>query len=330
MIGWGVLGNATIARLAVVPAIERAGNGFLAAVGSRSGARAAALAQASGATAYDNYDAVLADPAVDIVYIPLPNHLHKPWTLKALAAGKHVLVEKPFALNATEARVMAAAAEAANRVLAEAAMWRYHPRSRRIRALVQAGELGTIHSLRAAFTFLAQPAPENQRLFVAAMGGGSLWDVGTYAVGLARWILDEEPVAVTAQAQWHSEGVDLSLVGTLRFGSGALATIESGFTTALQQTYTILGTAGAIEFAEHDAFIPGQGPAGFQLRGPAAPAGETIRLPGADQYQLMVEHMGAVIQGQQTLAIPPADSVRQMMVLDALRAAAQNEQTIWL
>ena len=113
MIGWGVLGNATIARLAVVPAIERAGNGFLAAVGSRSGARAAALAQASGATAYDNYDAVLADPAVDIVYIPLPNHLHKPWTLKALAAGKHVLVEKPFALNATEARVMAAAAEAA-------------------------------------------------------------------------------------------------------------------------------------------------------------------------------------------------------------------------
>lgn len=330
MIGWGVLGNATIARLAVVPAIQRAGNGFLAAVGSRSGARAVALAQASQATAYDSYEAVLADPAVAVVYIPLPNHLHLPWTLKALAAGKHVLVEKPFALNATEAQAMAEAAEAAGKVLAEAAMWRYHPRSRRIRALVQAGELGQIRSLRAAFTFLAKPGPENQRLFRRALGGGSLLDVGTYAVGLVRWILGEEPVAVTAQAQWNEEGVDLSLVGTLRFGSGALATIESGFTTALQQTYTILGTAGAIEFAGHDAFIPGQRPAGFQRRRPAEPAGEAITLPGADQYQLMVEHMGAVILGQQTLAIPPADSVRQMIVLDALRAAAQNQQTIWL
>ena len=330
MIGWGVLGNATIARLAVVPAIHRAENGYLAAVGSRSQERAAALAQGSSATTYDSYEAVLLDPAVDIVYIPLPNHLHKPWTLKALAAGKHVLVEKPFALNATEAAAMSAAAEAAGKVLAEAAMWRYHPRSRRIRERVQAGDLGAIRSIRAAFTFLVTPDQGNQRLFSRAMGGGSLWDVGTYAVGLARWLLDEEPVAVTAQALWQDEGVDISLVGTLRFGSGALATIESGFTMALQQTFTIAGTAGAIEFAQHDAFIPGQGPAGYQWRGPAAPAGETVLLPGADQYQLMIEHMGAVIMGQQTLAIPPADSVKQMIVLDALMAAAQKQQTIWL
>ena len=329
-IGWGILGNATVARLAVAPAIAASTNGYVAAVGSRHHTRALELTRQHGGAALTGYEAVLVHPLVDAVYIPLPNHLHKEWALKALAAGKHVLVEKPFALNAGEALTMATAARTADRHLAEAFMWRFHPRAVRIKQLVADGELGRIASIRAAFTFLAEQTPGNERLFSSAMGGGSLWDVGSYGVSLARWLLDEEPERVSAQAIWHENGVDTMFAGTLQFASGVLAVVESGLSGALQQTFSISGDGGAIEFAQHDAFIPGKQPAAFQLRGPEAPLGESVWVEGADQYQLMVEQFADVILTGTFSGQGAEDSIKQMKVLDALLAAARTGQTITL
>ncbi|MEM8860862.1 MAG: Gfo/Idh/MocA family oxidoreductase, partial [Chloroflexota bacterium] len=188
-VNWGILGNATIGRVCVVPAIAKSSNGRVQAVGSRAIERARELTDAHGGTAVEGYEAVLQDPAVDAVYVPLPNHLHKEWTIKALEAGKHVLVEKPFAMNAAEAEEMVACAKANDRYLMEAFMWRFHPRSQKIKQMIKDGELGKIGSIRTAFTFPVQRDGTNERLFLPEMGGGSLWDVGTYGVSVARWML---------------------------------------------------------------------------------------------------------------------------------------------
>lgn len=325
---WGILGNANIARVCVAPAIAKSRNGTLAAVGSRSQQRAADLAKKHGARAVGSYDAILNDPNIDAVYIPLPNHLHLPWTIKALEAGKHVLVEKPIALNAAEAQQMADAAAQHGKLLMEAFMWRFHPRSQRIRKLVQDGKLGKIGSIRAAFTFPVQPNADNERLFSAEMGGGSLLDVGTYAVSVARWMLDAEPVRVSASAIWQN-GIDINFSATLTFASGTLTNIESGFLSSLQQTYTILGDKAAIT-TPHDAFVPWEKDATFELRPFDKETGKTVKTKGADEYQLMVEHFADAVLGKTDLAFSPAESVGQMRVLDALRISAETGQAVTL
>ncbi len=326
VVRWGVLGNALIARVCVVPAIVKSRNGVLHGVGSRSLERANELAEAnSGANIYKGYEALLADPDIDAVYIPLPNHLHLPWTLKALAAGKHVLCEKPLALNAVEAQQMVDAAQAAHLHLMEAFMYRFHPRSQRIREMVQSGQLGSIQLIRSAFTF--NIADKNNIRFDPAMGGGALMDVGCYGVSVARWLLNEEPEAVQAQAVYSDTGVDINLVGSLRFSSGPLAVIEASFTSALQQTFSVIGDQAAIDLP-HDAFIPWEKEAVFTLRGPEDEVGEQITTPGADEYQLMVEHFADAVLGTSQLGFFPTDSIANMRVLDALAEAAEGRETV--
>ncbi len=324
IINWGVLGNATIARVCVIPAIQKSRNGRVRAVASRAPERAEALALAHDVPhAYGSYEALLADPAIDAVYIPLPNHLHHPWTMRALAAGKHVLCEKPLARNAAEAQEMVDAAAAADLLLMEAFMYRFHPRSRKIKQLVDDGALGEPRLIRTAFTFNLGDG-DNIRLH-PEMGGGALLDTGCYGVSLARWLLGAEPTGVQAQAVYGPTGVDLNVVGTLRFESGALAVIEASFVSALQQTYSIIGSAGAIELP-HDAFIPWEKEARFSQRGVEDEAGDIHTIPGADEYQLMVEHFAEAVLGQAPLAFDPADSVRSMAVLDRLARAAGTSQ----
>ena len=299
---WGILGNATIARKCVIGAIQKSRNGSVRALASRTPDKAQATAAQHGIPKlYDRYEAVLADPAVTAVYIPLPNHLHLPWTLKALAAGKHVLCEKPLACSAREAREMAAAARAADRFLMEALMYRFHPRSRRIKTIVAQGE----------------------------MGGGALLDVGCYGVSVARWLMAAEPVGVQAQAAYHPAGVDWHLVATLEFGPRRKAVVEASFITALQQTYCVVGSRGAIDLP-HDAFIPWEKDAVFIHRGQDEETGTRHRVDGADEYQLMVEHFADVVQGHAPPDFTPAESVANMRVLDALAAAARSGRRIRL
>jgi predicted dehydrogenase len=256
--------------------------------------------------------------------------MHLPWTLKALSAGKHVLCEKPLACNVREARVMAARAKETGLLLMEAFMYRFHPRSRHIKQIVDQGDIGKPCLVRSAFCYHMDDdilqSGANARL-KSEMGGGALLDVGCYSVSAARWLLSAEPTAVQAQAVYHSAGVDLHLVGTLRFAEGKLAVLEASFISALQQTYTVVGSEGAIDLP-HDAFIPWEKDAVYTLRKKDDEVGEEHVISGADEYQLMVEHFSDAVLGRIELDRTPDDSVTNMRVLDALSQAAKTGNTV--
>jgi len=332
-IRWGVLGNATVARTCVIPAIQTSRNGLVHALATRRPTDAGPVAAENHIERiYDRYEALLEDPAINAVYIPLPNHLHRPWALKALSAGKHVLCEKPIACNTPEAREMANAAGRGNLFLMEAFMYRFHPRSRQIKQLVREGRIGEPRLVRSAFCFhMAKDileAGDNVRLR-ADMGGGALLDVGCYSVSVARWMMGAEPTRVQAQAIYHDTGVDVHVVGTLQFPGGGLATLEASFISALQQTFTVVGTGGAIDLP-HDAFIPWQKDAEYILRGQDQETGCKHVVPGADEYQLMVEHFSDAVLGKSELNFFLEDSIANMKVLDALAQAARSENTVKL
>ena len=332
-IRWGVLGNANIARVCLIPAIQKSRNGKVRALATRFPGQAGEVAIQHGVPhVYDGYEALLTDPEIDAIYIPLPNHLHHGWTLRALQAGKHVLCEKPLACNAREARQMADAAANAGLLLMEAFMYRFHPRTQCIKRMVADGLIGTPCLVRSAFCYhmgndlLARG--DNIRL-KTEMGGGALLDVGCYSVSVMRWLLDREPTHVQAHAIYHPCGVDVHFVGLLRFPGGEFATLEASFTSALQQTFTVVGSEGAIELP-HDAFIPWERDTILMLRGQKDEVGQEQVIPGADEYQLMVEHFADAVLGETALAITPEESVGNMRVLNALAEAARTGQTVVL
>ena len=329
-IRWGVLGNATIARVCVIPAIQKSKNGVVHALATRSPAQARQVADGNNIQhVVDSYDTLLNDSTIDAIYNPLPNHLHHPWTLKALRSGKHVLCEKPMACNEDEAREMAVAAAESDRMLMEAFSYRFHPRSQRIKQMVAQGLIGKPHLVRSAFCFHIGDelltSCDNCRM-KPEMGGGALLDVGCYGVSVARWLLDAEPLQVQAQAVYHQREVDIHTVGLLRFPGDVLATVEASFITALQQTYTVIGTEGAIELP-HDAFVPWEKDAVFTVRDRHEERGREHTTPGVDGYRLMVEHFADAIQKGTRLAFSPDESIRNMQVLDALAESARSGQT---
>ena len=332
-IRWGILGNAMIARKCVIGAMQKSRNAMVHAIATRSSADTAEVAGDNGiGRIYADYDALLADSDVDAVYVPLPNHMHLPWTLKALSAGKHVLCEKPLACNAREARQMAAQAKASGLLLMEAFMYRFHPRSRRIKQKVDQGAIGKLCLVRSAFCYHMDDnilqSGGNARL-KPEMGGGALLDVGCYSVSVARWLMGAEPTAVQAQAVYHPDGVDMHFVGTLRFEEEKLAVIEASFISALQQTFTVVGRDGAIELPQN-AFIPWEKDAVYTLRSKDEEVGEKHVIQGADEYQLMVEHFSDAVLGHIKLDHTPDDSIANMRVLDALSKAAKTGNTVHL
>ena len=325
-VNWGILGTATIARVCLIPAIQQVHNSRVRAIASRSRESARRLAEEHDISrAYGSYDELLADPEIEVVYIPLPNHLHHTWTLRALAAGKHVLCEKPLALNAGQARDMVTAARAANRLLMEAFMYRFHPRSRAIKQEIDSGAIGRPRLLRAAFTFRLSD-PENIRLR-PEMGGGALLDAGCYGVSVVRWLLRREPVQVQATAEIGPTGVDLNTAALLTFEGNILAVIEASFQAALQQTYSIAGSRGIIELP-HNAFIPWEAEAVYYRRGVEDENPVVERVPGADEYQLMVEHFAGAVQKQHPLAFDPQDSIQNMVVLDAVTESFRTHAAV--
>ena len=330
-LNWGVLGNATIARVCVIPAIQKSRNGTVVALASRFPHKATEVVKKNNIErVYDDYTALLKDEAIEAIYIPLPNHLHHEWTIKALQAGKHVLCEKPLACNTRQAEEMATAAQSAGRVLMEAFMYRFHPRSRHIRRLVVEGKIGEPRLIRSAFCYHMSARdyqdPSNARL-KPEMGGGALLDVGCYSVSVARWLYGEEPLQVQCQAEYHPGGVDVHAIGMLKFKGRRLATLEASFIAALQQTYTVVGEKGVVELP-HDAFIPWEKDALYTLREKDAETATPTIVPGADEYQLMVEHFADAARGVVPAEYLPKDSIKNMLVLDALAAAARSGETV--
>ena len=288
-----MLGAASIADSDVMPAISASSNGRLVAIASRDPERARALASKhSVARVSARYEEVLADPEVDAVYIPLHHSAHKEWALRAAAAGKHVLCEKPLAMNAAEAEEMGAGAERAGVLLMEAFMYRFHPRPRDF----VAGLRGAMF-VNATFGFTLQD-PENFRLR-RELGGGALLDVGCYTVSIARWILGE-PVEVAASAHLAPgpDGVDMTVSAFLRFGSGATASLWASFEGPEEQEVTVVTKSGR----------------------------ERLERPFSSMepnpYQLMVESFARSALGGFPAELAVSDSVANMRVLDRIREAA--------
>jgi predicted dehydrogenase len=319
---WGVLSTANIGRKVVVPSIVASSNGALVAVASREAARAAAFAaEFGGVRAHASYQALLADPEVDALYVPLPNALHEEWTVRALEAGKHVLCEKPLAPTAAACRRMGEAAAANGRLLMEAFMYRFHPRTRAVARLVADGAIGRPRRLEAAFTFAVRD-PANVRLS-ADLAGGALLDVGCYTVDAARRMLGEEPVEAVAFATYGDSGVDVETVGLLRFPSGAVASVACALTLPRREHLAVHGEAGRVEVDR--AFVASHEALGYDV---VDAAGATARhaVDGVDQYRRMVEAFADRVLGRpvDAPASDAAEAARTVAVLEALAASARR------
>jgi predicted dehydrogenase len=244
-IGWGLLSTARI-NDRLIPAIRSEGRSELVAVASRRGLDEARkyAGERSIPKAYGTYEAMLSDPDVDVVYVSLPNSLHAAWSIHALEAGKHVLCEKPLATSAGDVDQMAQAAERHGVVLQEAVMMRFHPQTRELRRLVAEGIIGEVRLIRGVFCFMLE-RPGDVR-FEPALGGGSVWDVGSYPVSFIRTMLAAEPVEVHGWQIPNDRGVDLSFAGQMRFATGTLAQFFSSFQTVPHAEMELIGTLGKI------------------------------------------------------------------------------------
>jgi len=328
-IRWGVISTSKIARVNVIPAIKNSRNGVVVAVDSRDKDKARAYANDLGIErAYGAYEELLADPGIDAVYNPLPNDSHARWSIAAAKAGKPTLVEKPIALNAQQAQEMVDAFRKANVLLAEAFMYRYHPQHQKVRELLAAGVTGPLNLINVNFTYSLRPDDTTNVRLQPELGGGGLLDVGCYCVNLCRMITGEEPTVVTGQAVYGATGVDEAFVGTLRFPGGVLAHFDCGMRGVFHNSYTLKGPQGGITVDR--SFRPiDNGTTTIRVHRPGD-AVEVIEIPPCDQYQLMVEDFAdAVMQGRK-VTYDPADSVKNMRVLDALARAAKGEQLVRL
>ena len=289
---------------------------MLQALASRDLATAEAWAEEFGVPeAHGSYQALLADPTVDAIYIPLPNELHEPWVIAAADAGKHVLCEKPLARNSAEARRMVDHCRARGTLLMEAFMWRHQPRTAALRTLVADGAIGSLRLVRSSFSF---PIDLNDWRLDPKRGGGALWDVGCYGVSTTRLFAGSEPEAIVAQARFSASGVDLSLTASLRFRDGVLGLIDCSFEQPFRCHYELVGTRGTIEVP--DAYLPPVEPVARLRR--LDDSTEELRFEGNDQYGAMVDALAlGVARG--ALPDPAEDGLAQMLALDAILAAAR-------
>ena len=317
---WGVLSTANIGRKAVTPALQASRNSEVVAVASRDAAQAKAYADDFGIDrAYGTYEALLADPDIDVIYNPLPNSLHKPWTLRALEAGKHVLCEKPLGLSAQECLDMHKVAQQNKRILMEAFMYRFHPRTERVIELLQSHALGTLKLIRAGFTFTVSN-PENIRL-EPDLGGGSLMDVGCYCVNVGRTLLGREPTHAQAFAVWSDKGVDKGMVGVLRFDGDVFLQFHSALDTARQEFVEVVGEEGRLRL--ESAFLPGKEDA--VIHSVARGSKEEERIPGEDEYQRMVEHFAdCVLQGAEP-RYGALEAAANLAAIEALYLSARGD-----
>jgi predicted dehydrogenase len=328
---FGVLGAARIARNSFVPGVRGSSQAQLYAVASRDVERAQAFAhELEIPRAHNSYAELLEDPAVDAVYIALPNNLHVEWTIAAARAGKHVLCEKPLAPTAAEAERARAACAAARVLLMEGFMWRHHVQHRRVWELIDGGAIGEPTFVRASFSFrVSRPqagAAPNVRL-QSALQGGSLMDVGCYGVNAARWLFGAEPTEVVGQQIVDDEyGVDLSFGAVLRFGGTRQAVMDSSLTRAASNTYTIEGPEGSLRVER--AFRPDANPGRITLHRPNQQTA-VHEIPADDQFTREVDHfVESVAVGS---LLPPAENgVNQAKVIEALKQSAETGRSVSL
>jgi predicted dehydrogenase len=316
---WGILSTANIGMSKVNPAIQKAENCEIVAIGSRDKQAAEGAARQLGvARAYGSYEELLAVPEVDAIYNPLPNHLHVPWSIKALEAGKHVLCEKPIAPTAAEAQLLVDAAKQHPQLkVMEAFMYRFHPQWQRTREIVRSGQLGDLRAIQAGFSYYL--TDQNNIRNQAEAGGGTLLDVGCYPISVARFLYEAEPQRTFGIVEYDPTfKTDRLVSAVLDFGQGT-----ASFTCATQlspyQRVLVLGTKAQIEIE-----IPFNAPPDQPCRmwfGPGYGPGETreeIMLPVADQYTLQADAFARAILENTPVPTPIEDSVANLRVIEAV------------
>jgi D-xylose 1-dehydrogenase (NADP+, D-xylono-1,5-lactone-forming) len=311
---WGVVSTARINRKLLVGA--RMADGVeVVAVGSRDRARGDAFAAEYGiGRVHAGYDDLLADPDVEAVYIPLPNSLHVPWSVRALEAGKHVLCEKPLARRTADAEAAFDAAERAGRLLMEAFMWRYHPQTEALVRLVP--EIAPLRIVRAAFGFPLPPDDRTNVRWLAELEGGALMDVGCYCVSALR-LLCGEPERVSGEAVAAPTGVDVRFAGVLRLPGDVLGTIDCGLDVPPRGGIYVVGAGGTL-IAEDPWH--GVTPRLTLIRPDAEP--EEIPVEAANPYQLELEDFSAAIRNGSRPRLGRDDAVGQARAIEALYASA--------
>jgi predicted dehydrogenase len=320
-LGWGILSTASIAREKVIPGIQRADRCRVVAIASRDPGRAIEVArEASIPTAHGSYEALLADPNVDAVYIPLPNHLHAEWAIAAARAGKHVLCEKPLALTSADAQRMIEVAEAEGVHLMEAFMYRLHPSWVAVRELVASGRIGRLVAVQSWFSYFNDD-PTNIRNIREA-GGGALYDIGCYCVNLSRLLFDAEPTSVESSIHRDpSSGVDVVSSGLLEFEGGGVSTFTCSTRAEDDQRVHVHGTEGRISIGIPFNIPPDRPTHIYLTKGgepPVDPHTETITFETADPYAVEAERFAAAILDGGPTPVPPQDAVANLRVIERL------------
>jgi len=324
---WGVLSTANIAREKWIPGVRRAPlqRGEVVAIASRDGASAERAASELGIPrAHGSYEDLLADPDVDAVYIPLPNHLHLEWTLAAARAGKHVLCEKPIALSSADAERMVEACDAAGVVLMEAFMYRLHPSWQAVRELLAAGRIGRLQTIQSWFSYFNDD-PRNIRNLPDA-GGGALMDIGCYSINLSRMLFGAEPERVEAAVLRDPDmEIDVLTSGLLVFPGGGTATFTCSTRSESDQRVHIYGTEGHISVGIPFNIPPDRPTHIYVTHGgdpPVAPDTERFTFPTADPYGVEADAFAAAVLDGAPVPIPSSDAVANMRVVERVFEAA--------
>jgi len=306
---WGLIGASWIATKAIAPAMHAASDAIVQAVASRDLKRAQAL---NPLTIHSSYEALINDPLVDAVYISLPNHLHCGWSVAALNAGKHVLCEKPFAMNTAEVEIMAQAAQDNDRLLVEAVSSRWHPRMIRLVDYVRAGNIGEIISIESSFTFPAS-LDGNYRNSVE-MGGGALFDVGVYPLHAIAALIgnDAKIVIESCDIKVGPTGIDLTSKWQMRINDSITANALASFEMPENQSLIVHGEKQSVELVGDQAFTSWHSASSIRF-------GEKFEeFEAADPYMLMIENFGKRINGQQSWILPVETSLSVQKMLDQI------------
>jgi predicted dehydrogenase len=320
VVRWGVLSTAKIGIEKVIPATAAAARCEVVAIASRDLGRAQTAASGLGiARAFGSYEDLLADPDIDAVYIPLPNHLHADWTIAAAVAGKHVLCEKPLATSAAEAELMIQACEAEGVLLMEAFMYRLHPTWEAVRELLANDRIGELRAVQSWFSYFNDD-PGDIRNIVDA-GGGALYDIGCYCVNLSRMLFGAEPIRIQGSVTRDAVmGIDTLTSGILGFDDG-MATFTCGIRAEPDQRVHIYGTGGRISVEIPFNIPPDRPTRVFVTAGgdpPVRPDTQVLTFEPANEYTIQAERFAAAVLDRTPAPIPPSDAVGNLRVIEEL------------
>lgn len=322
---WGILSTAKIGMRSVIPAMQASHNGVVTAIASRDANKAREVAaQFNIPKSFGTYAALVASSEIDAVYISLPNSMHHEWTIRAAEHGKHILCEKPMALNAFETQEMIEGAHTHKVLLMEAFMYRFHPQFARVQELIAQGTIGEVRIIRSAFCFFLNRPGDIRRN--KDLGGGALMDIGCYCVNMARWVAGTEPTEVQGKAIFGKTGVDETITGILRFPKDLLAVFDASFQADYRESLQIQGTEGRIDVMR--PIKPMNNPAEIIVtrgeKGDEAHKPIIHTVPAASHYQLMVEHFADAVLNGTPLLYPPEDARANMRVIDGLYVSASG------